>query len=268
MDINEECLDLGLCDNDLIDDVEMSDNELENELKSLKENKNHTITRIKEETIECNTDSQESVNNYKTGSPEKLIAIKKEKDRRSRPEIYDIPLDTTEPKRRDPQKTNSDRSNKNYFSELGIDRRRLFRHLEVDKKTDPMIVGREIAYRLQEKKMMLIGHVVRVIGFTLAIEVFSETKKICKSGGLKVDNGERRRSPGGTFLYILKSRGYASNTQIKEIFKSENEWHKEAKKHKSRMQKNEKRKYKEKAARNLDDCIDKIKGIKVEEELC
>lgn len=272
----DDCLDLGLCDNDLIDDVEMSDNELENELKSLNENTNHpTITKIKDEDIENYIEDRESINNYKTGSQEKFQAIKKEKNKRGRPEIYDIPLDTecNPPKPREYKKSsNSDNSNtgrhkdiNKYCSELGIDRKRLFRHLEVEKKTDPMIVGREIAYRLQEKKMQLIGHVVRVIGFTLSMEVFSETKKICKSGGLKVDNGERKRSPGGIFLYILKNRGYASATQMKEIFKSENERNKQGKRYRCKLKKNEKRKYKEDAARNVDDCIDRIKGIKVEE---
>lgn len=269
-----EFLDLVLGDNDLIDDVEMSDNELENELKSLNENTNHpAITKIKDEQIENYVENRESVNKYKTGSQEKFQAIKKEKDRRSRPEIYDISLDMNEPKHRDYKKSNPDNYNNSarnkdvnkYCSELGIDRKRLFRHLEIDKKTDPMIVGREIAYRLQEKKMRLIGHVARVIGFTLTMEVFSETKKICKSGGLKVENEERKRTPGGIFLYILKNRGYASATQMKDIFQHENERSKEAKRRRCQIKRNKKRKYKEEAARNVEDCIDRIKGIKVEE---
>ena len=279
----DDILELGLCEKDIIDDVAMSDDELEKELRTLNDENQKVRIKDNPENFAFNgavkkeeeeyTFSRE-INAYRIGSLEKGKAMKEEKDRR--PEIYDCPLDDRglKTERHSKRSSNRDKNsdcNKNkkpdYFSELRIDRKRLLRPLEIDKKTDAMIVGREIAYRLHEKKMRLIGHVVRVIGSSMAMEVFNETKKICKSGGLKVDNGERRRSPGGTFLYILKNRGYASDAQMKDIFKSENERSKEAKKHRTRTQKNEKRKYKE-DAQKMDDCIDRIKGIKVEEFAC
>ena len=42
-------------------------------------------------------------------------------------------------------------------------------------------------------------------------------------GGLKTDNGERKRTPGGTFLYLMKNRGYVTKEQLKEIYKDEAE---------------------------------------------
>ena len=45
----------------------------------------------------------------------------------------------------------------------------------------------------------------------------------CVIGGLKTDNGERKRTPGGTFLYLMKNRGYVTKEQLKEIYKDEAE---------------------------------------------
>ena len=86
-----------------------------------------------------------------------------------------------------------------------------------------MIVGREIAYRLHEPKVALFGNVVQVIGLRNTSDVFAETKRIVNKGGLKTDKGDRMRSPGGTFLYLMRSREYATKEGGKEIFKDENE---------------------------------------------
>ncbi|XP_012566610.2 phosphorylated adapter RNA export protein-like [Hydra vulgaris] len=99
--------------------------------------------------------------------------------------------------------------------------KKLFKPLQLDKSSLYSIAGRELAYRLEENKAGLLGHVFRVLGLTLTMEIFEETKKIMKNGGLKTDSGDRRRSPGGTFLYLMKSRGYATKSQLKEIFKEE-----------------------------------------------
>jgi len=104
-----------------------------------------------------------------------------------------------------------------------VDLRRVNKPLHISSECDPMIVGREIAYRLHEPKVALFGNVVRVIGLRNTSDVFAETKRIVNEGGLKTDKGDRMRSPGGTFLYLMRSREYATKEEVKEIFKDENE---------------------------------------------
>ena len=117
----------------------------------------------------------------------------------------------------------SSRKRDSPYNEAGyFDSRRLSKGLHVTSSMDPFIVGREIAYRLSEKKMRLFGHIVRVLGTNTAMEIFEETKKLVKAGGLLTEGQERKRSPGGTFIYLLKARGYADKSQIKEIFKEDN----------------------------------------------
>merc|ERR1712126_55597 len=111
-----------------------------------------------------------------------------------------------------------------------IDFRRLNKSLHVNSSTDDMIVGREVAYRLHEEKTRLFGHVVRVLGKRTTSDIFAETKEIVNKGGLKTDKGDRMRTPGGTFLYLMKSRGYATPEQVKEIFAEDNAGKKKAKK--------------------------------------
>lgn len=46
------------------------------------------------------------------------------------------------------------------------------------------------------------------------MQIFNETKKIESSGGLLVNNGQRRRTPGGVFIHLFKSNpGLADNVK-------------------------------------------------------
>jgi len=88
---------------------------------------------------------------------------------------------------------------------------------------DPFVIGRELAYRLSEKKSNTLGHVARVLGIAVAIKIFEETKQVLVNGGLLTEDGKRQRTPGGTFLYLLKQGGYADAEQTKEIFREDRE---------------------------------------------
>lgn len=115
-----------------------------------------------------------------------------------------------------------------------VDFRRLRKPLHVSHDSDPFVVGRELAYRLSEVKLRTFGHIVRVLGSDIAMEIFDETKRLVERGGLVTDDGQRKRTPGGTFLYLMRSRGYAEAAQIKDIFKEDNEKSKIDKKNKNK----------------------------------
>lgn len=114
-----------------------------------------------------------------------------------------------------------------------VDFRKLRKPLHVSHDSDPFVVGRELAYRLSEVKLRTFGHVVRVLGSDIAMEIFDETKRLVERGGLITDDGQRKRTPGGTFLYLMRARGYADAAQIKDIFKEDNEKAKKDKKKKN-----------------------------------
>ena len=49
----------------------------------------------------------------------------------------------------------------------------------------------------------MIG-VVDLVGTEVALELFNKTQTIEKDGGMMIMNGERRRTPGGVFLHLLR----------------------------------------------------------------
>jgi len=118
-----------------------------------------------------------------------------------------------------PSQTNHSNNRYSNNNSDQIDFKRLHKKLYVDNSMSKDIVGRELAYRLGEMKMKLIQEVVRVLGIDLSVEIFEETKKVIKRGGLKTESGSKR-SAGGVFLYLMKNR-YASKQQYKEIYKEE-----------------------------------------------
>ena len=46
--------------------------------------------------------------------------------------------------------------------------------------------------------------VVDLVGGQVALELFQKTQKIESEGGMMIKNGERRRTPGGVFLHLLR----------------------------------------------------------------
>ncbi|XP_028394090.1 uncharacterized protein LOC114518314 [Dendronephthya gigantea] len=108
----------------------------------------------------------------------------------------------------------------------------LCKQLRVRWHDNPVKIGKEIAERLEEHKFALIIETVKVIGGKKVLELFKETKRIQLSGGMKTCNGSRRRTSGGVFFTLLKSSNYATDEQIKEIFKEDLTMKKEALKRK------------------------------------
>eukprot|EP00794_Sanderia_malayensis_P016781 gene16781-18476_t len=98
---------------------------------------------------------------------------------------------------------------------------KLFKTLHASPDLDPGILGREVAYRLGEKKVGLIVNVVKVLGFKATMKILEETKIIEKRGGIPTADKKRRRTSGGVFIFCLKEMDFATKEQINEIFKDE-----------------------------------------------
>ena len=68
----------------------------------------------------------------------------------------------------------------------------------------------DIAEQLGETSPTAIYQIIRIIailGIDRVNEFLQETLELEKNGGLLVKDGSRRRTPGGTFLYLVKTKG-------------------------------------------------------------
>jgi hypothetical protein len=74
----------------------------------------------------------------------------------------------------------------------------------------------EIATTLQESNLEQLRKVVEVIGVERASEFFQKTLEAEANGGLMVRKGDRRRTPGGVFFYLVRT-GVAP-AERKQIF--------------------------------------------------
>lgn len=104
-----------------------------------------------------------------------------------------------------------------------------------DKKSSPKILpdlsstldcsdedfGREMAQILEEEKCDLILKVVSVIGKRESLNLFKITQKIEAQGGMLTMMKNRRRTPGGIFLFLLKTSDKIDEDHKREIFNSE-----------------------------------------------
>jgi len=79
-------------------------------------------------------------------------------------------------------------------------------------------VARDISSKLYEEKDTLLLRIVEVLGRDLPIKIFKETQKIEKDGGMMIMNGQRRRTPGGVFLFLLKHSDEIPQNQKNLIF--------------------------------------------------
>lgn len=78
---------------------------------------------------------------------------------------------------------------------------------------------RELAGALGESAYGPVKQIVRVVrvqGEAFAREMLAETLKVEAAGGMTVENGKRRRTPGGVFFYLV--RGRLNNEQRRVIF--------------------------------------------------
>ena len=79
-------------------------------------------------------------------------------------------------------------------------------------------VARTIAGQLREtedKPLHLLRKVVERLGTEQALAFLKETLEIEAQGGLMLADGSRRRTPGGTFFYLVRTKGPA---QVRSLF--------------------------------------------------
>ncbi|CRL06708.1 CLUMA_CG019540, isoform A [Clunio marinus] len=81
--------------------------------------------------------------------------------------------------------------------------------------------GIEMAQKLEEEKSELIVKVVSVIGKEASLNLFKITQKIEVEGGMMTMMKNRRRTPGGIFLFLLKTSDKIDEELKKKIFDSE-----------------------------------------------
>lgn len=81
--------------------------------------------------------------------------------------------------------------------------------------------GQVLAKNLEEDNVDLIIRAVSVIGKDESLKLYTATQNIEQKGGLLTMNKERRRTPGGLFLFLLKTSKSISEKQKKEVFNPE-----------------------------------------------
>ena len=69
------------------------------------------------------------------------------------------------------------------------------------------LLGDELAAKLSEPKTQLMIGIVEIVGVDVALDLFNKTKDIESKGGMMIKNGERRRTPGGVFMQLLRDAG-------------------------------------------------------------
>lgn len=74
----------------------------------------------------------------------------------------------------------------------------------------------EIAKQLNEPNTELIGKIVNAIGIERVSEYLQKTLTIEAESGMMTRDGERRRTPGGVFFYVVKDN--LSKAEQKQIF--------------------------------------------------
>ncbi|XP_003739444.2 phosphorylated adapter RNA export protein [Galendromus occidentalis] len=100
-----------------------------------------------------------------------------------------------------------------------------------DPTTDKVV--QEICRRLKEPKSDLIGRAVSEIGTDLATDLLYAAETIEANGGLMINNGSRRRTPGGVFLHLLRNDKRVDKETVDRVFEAETQARKvEAKKRK------------------------------------
>lgn len=81
-------------------------------------------------------------------------------------------------------------------------------NLQETNGVDPTITveAQRIAGQLQEPLLWLIENVIKVLGPARADQLLQETLAIEAAGGLMTVHGDRRRTPGGVYLKLLKEK--------------------------------------------------------------
>lgn len=77
-----------------------------------------------------------------------------------------------------------------------------------ENSTDPAVAAeaQRIAAQLQEPLLWLVEGVIKVLGLERANDLLQQTLEIEAAGGMLTVDGNRRRTPGGVFLKLLKEQ--------------------------------------------------------------
>lgn len=89
---------------------------------------------------------------------------------------------------------------------------------EFDDNVSTDELGNQIAAAMGEKDPDTVKKIVNAIGRELALKLFDETKEVEKSGGMKITDGSRRRTPGGVFITLFKMDSTVSKETKNGIF--------------------------------------------------
>lgn len=90
--------------------------------------------------------------------------------------------------------------------------------LAVTKDSSNEEVAQEMAMKLCEEKDDLLLQAINVVGKDVPMKLFADTQRIELDGGMMTINGQRRRTPGGVFLFLLKNCADISDADKKKIF--------------------------------------------------
>ncbi|KAF5301354.1 hypothetical protein FQA39_LY10752 [Lamprigera yunnana] len=82
-------------------------------------------------------------------------------------------------------------------------------------------IARDIANKLCEEREDLILTIVSTAGKAKALELFKETQRIEKDGGMMIMNQTRRRTPGGVYIFLVKHDNNLTRDQMMTIFNEE-----------------------------------------------
>lgn len=90
--------------------------------------------------------------------------------------------------------------------------------LTVTKDNTNEELAQDMATKLCEEKDDLLLQAINIVGKEIPMKIFEDTKKIELDGGMMTINGQRRRTPGGVFLFLLKNCPDISEVDKKKIF--------------------------------------------------
>nr|CDJ90403.1 Phosphorylated adapter RNA export protein domain containing protein [Haemonchus contortus] len=79
-------------------------------------------------------------------------------------------------------------------------------------------LGDEIAKAMGERDPRTVKSIVRACGVEKAITLFEETRKVESTGGMMIENGQRRRTPGGVFISLFKLDPDVPEDVKKQVF--------------------------------------------------
>lgn len=128
------------------------------------------------------------------------------------------------------------------------------KYVDMDDKED-IEAARKIVRVLAEQKTYLIFRIVKYLGKNKALKLLSETETIEENGGLMVKNMQRRRTPGGVYLHLVRSDKSIDKEILDKIFEGElNSFEAKKKFQELRKKRNKKRVKSNRNKQNKMDC--------------